>query len=633
MNRFKTILKNTFSYVERLFQTHPVTFFTICAGTVLAIILSFCETNALNLGAQGNSRMEQILVQWILTAVMFCLFAFCIESSRLKAKMPLFVSIPVYSVGFVCSFFLASLLYAQQETRYILLHKTFSFYHEMIGAFRADMIFFGLCLILLLLGIAFSYESMKDVSFASYCIHIYSGFFFTGIICSILCTGTAALTGIFTVLLWGDFEKVFLPVLALLMGGYYIMRCATIFTERPGYVNGFIHVLIRYVLLIMCLIAYVIIYAYMIKILVLQEFPSNSVYSILTALFVISMPVSYMSAGMPRRRAATDPDGDSEADNEQPANDVIGKIARILPIVFSPFVLLQIYTAAVRIRQYGLTPKRYFGALFIVFEIAAIVLYILSLRSKKFQMSLILKVLAAFVLVASLLPFVNAIGMSRFVQASCMDRYLLEEDSEHTDAHVMSRAAAAYEYLKEDENRRYLEKHFTAKECDRLDLLIRRDDVQESLDEENYEEEEWEGQRMADWSAQENELDLDISEYSRIRYGYLAAVDDSSVDLKNVGFYLNEDGTIPRFATAYEVMEGEPSYTLDLCDYGNRFLELARDHYDGLSDREFQDAMQEIRTIPVNDTDIFYVAEAELTYDNDSGKISELLLRGYYLTK
>lgn len=638
MSKFGKLVRKTFSYVGTLFATHPVTFFTVCAGTLLAFLDAFFLTDAFNKGWAGNEPFNQILMQFILTAVLFCLFAFCIESSPLKKVMPLYVSIPVHVAGALFSFIQSSLVLGTGESEYILFYDIFTFYRDLFGTTRVILVVCGIAAILFFTGVYFLSRRPEISSFSSYCTHVFSALFFAGITFSVLMSGTGSLTGIFTLLLWGDFEKIYLPILMLLLGGYFIMRCISCFTEKPGEVNGFIYVLVHYVMTIMCMIAYVIIYAYMLKILILREFPSNSVYAILTALFVISMPIVYMSAGMTRRHAVAEADnneqdaadpaeaGAPEQPSETEPHDAIAKIARILPLVFAPFVLLQIYTVFVRIRQYGLTPKRYFGVIFILFEITAIVLYLISLLKKSFKMQVLLPVFAGFVLFATLLPFTNAIGLSRTVQSFCIDAYLsAQENVAESDKYLRSRAAAAYEYLLEDkQNKKYLETHHTAKECDRLDLLIKRADVE--TEEENLDH------TISSWATQENELNLDISGYTKLQYAYLAALDDP-VNLKSVGLYLNDQKKIPRYPTADEVMEDTPAFSIDLSDYGNRFLDLSVSHHDDLSDREYQIAMQEIQIITVSDQAIFVVMDAEIDYDDVTGKISELLLSGYYLSK
>ena len=641
MNKFKRFLKNTFSFVGTLFSTHPVTFVAICVGTLLGVADMLVLTDAISMNSAASDRAETILLQFIFTAVIFALFAFYIESSPAKQKMPLFVSIPVYLIGFVLAFVLSSLTFAGED---VLFADTFRFYRNLLGTTRVILILYGVCTILLLLGITFCYRRLEDATFSAYCAHLFSGFFFAWIIFGFLAGGTASLTGIFTLLLWGDFEKIYFPILTLLFGGFYVMRIVSCFTEKPKDVNAFIYVLVRYVLLIMCMIAYVIIYAYMIKILVLREFPSNSVYEILTALFVVSMPIAYMAAGMVRRRAVnaevvpaapSEPATTEASATEVPAEgagtkprDVLGTVARFLPVVFIPFIGLQIYTTAVRIGQYGLTIKRYFGALFILFEIVAIVLYILSLRKKAFRFSVILPVLAGFVCLSSLIPFANAQGMSHLVQLSCLNTYLRQE-GDSIDKNIKSRAGAAYEALNgEDETgKKYLEAHFSKDEREKLADLIAKSGTADVSD--RY---EW-----SSWQQRENETEMDIAKYAKIRYAYIAAQGKSETgrypDLSEAMLYLNTDHKLPEYVSIEDIIGKDADQTVDISAYADQFAALSKQRPGELSESRFHAAMQEIQTIPIGDHACFYVKEAQIRYHRDTGKVMEILLEGYYLSE
>ncbi len=620
MNKFQRLIKYTFSYVGGFFSTHPVTFITVCAGTLMAFVEALSLTNVLPMSTGASKQLEMILAQFLISAFIFCMFAFFLESSPLKQKMPPFVSIPVYVIGGGLSFILGSLVFATPDGKELILYSVFRFYREMIGTTRTMLILFGVCTILFFVGVYFCYEKMEEVSFSAYITHVFSGLFFAWITFGFLSSGTASLTGIFTLLLWGDFEKIFFPLIVLILGGYFILRCASCFTERPKEVNGFIYVLIRYVLLIMSVIAYVIIYIYMIKILVLREFPSNSVYAILTSLFVISMPIAYMSAGMVRRNAA-------ETDGAA-SRDVLANIARFLPVVFIPFIFLQVYTTWVRIAQYGLTVKRYFGVLFIVFEVVFIALYIISLRKKSFRLSLLLPVFAGFVLFSSLLPFVNAQGLSKIVQVSCINSYLQKKDAENLGEHVKSRAAAAYEALRDEEKGTdYLKARFSEDDRKTLDLLIKRADVDPETD--NL---EW-----SSWEIEKNEVNVDVSAYSRMQYAYLASSGTQNAkgtaDLKKTGLYLNTAGNIPVYTSSEDLTKNDALQTFDLTDFAERYVELSKKSENNLTDYEYQNAMQEIQTIRLNDQVDFYITEAEVRYRTDNDQVVEFLLQGYYLTK
>ncbi len=625
MNRFKNLLKNVFSYIGGLFSTHPVTFFTICFGTLTAFVWSLFVSNAFDMVTNRSETAGSMLLQIIIVTFIFGLTVFFIESSPLQSKMPLFVSIPLYVVIAFISFALGSLAFAAADFSApgrMLLGETCRSYADMIGADRIISITGGLCITMLCLGIYFSFRKLTEDSFSAYLANLYSKLFFAHIINGILVVGVASLTGIFTALLWGDFEVIFFAVFMLITGGYLLMRIIASFVEKVQTPNVFISVLLRFVLMTMCVIAYVIIYIYMVKILVLREFPSNFVFEILTALFVVSIPIAYMGRSL--MEAQTTP-------------AFFAWSARFLPYVFSPFILLQIYTAGVRIRQYGLTPKRYFGLLFVAFEIAYIVLYAIFERRKERKMSVILPVLAGCALLSTWVPFLNAIDLSKTVQASTLRAYLREMPTFANDPKKLaSRASAGYSYLYEN-NRDYLDKRFSEEERETLRKL--KTSVKTDADTDSA----FRNDLYRNWQMSVNDCSMDVSGYSHIQYAYLASIGtkgtdvDQNVpaDLKKAKLYLTDLQEIPVYVGASELFTEYTEFQqTDLTDYAENFLDLALQNYNlKISDTEYDAAMQENQIISLNDGSQFYVMQADLRYDEDNYDIMEILLQGYYLSK
>ncbi|MCR5267794.1 MAG: DUF4153 domain-containing protein [Lachnospiraceae bacterium] len=623
MSKFGNLVKNTFSYIGGLFSTHPLTFCTIVAGTLTAFLFSFIETDALHLDYQVTRPAEAVFLQLICFLFVFGLAVFCIESSPLKQKMPLFVSIPVYIVTALIAFSLGSLSYAAaSSSKDMLLSSTFLSYSDLIGTERIISITFGLGIILLCLGIFFSYRKLED-SFSGYLANLYSKLFFAYIVNLVLIVGVAALTGIFTVLLWGDFEVIFFAAFMLITGGYLLMRIIASFVEGVQTPNAFISVLLRFVLHSMCIIAYVIIYVYMIKITILQEFPSNSVFAILTSLFVISMPIAYMCRSLMEAQAT-------------PA--FFKWSARFMPYIFSPFILLQIYTVAVRIRQYGLTPKRYFGLLFVAFEIVFIVLYAIFERTKERKMSVLLLVFAACAFVSTWVPGLNAIDFSKTVQTSTLRAYLKELPTFANDPkQLASRASAGYSYLYEND-RDYLVKTFSEEEREVLAKLKSSSKTEADT--------EMRDDRYRTWSMDVNALDMDISGYDHMQYAYLCAIGtkggngtDAEIDknapanLKSAKLYLTDlENTVPYPDASDLFRDCKADKTLDLSAYAQDFMDLSMRNYNlKINDEDYNAAMQEMQIIPLDDGNAFFVMQADLRYDVDTNEIMEILLQGYYL--
>ena len=617
MSKLKNLLKNTFSYVGGLFSTHPVTFFSICAGTLTAFVYAFFMNDTFNLGNAGNEPYEALLSQLMLIALIFGMFAFCIESSPLRERLPLYAAIPVYAVLFLLSFGLGSVFLCaltSGDAKGMMLYNTSRGYVDLIGKGRIECICFGLLIIQLMLGICFSFRRLADTSFSLYLANLFSKHFFAQIVFGVLVTGVATLTGIFTALLWGHFGDIFFPILMLIFGGYMVMRIIASFTEEAGEINAFISVLLRYILLPMCMIGFVIIYLYIFKILLMREFPSNEVFDILTALFVCSMPIAYMC------RAFSE---------NTPAFFVWS--ARLLPYIFTPFILLQLYPAGIRVRQYGLTPKRYIGLLFVGFEILYIVLYAILERKKEKKMRSVLLIFAGFALIATWIPALNAIDLPNITQAHAVRTYLQKAGEEAVPEEVYSRGYAGYDYLTTN-SKDYLQDHFSKKEQKKLKELFAKEGIPDpDSPSTNY----------RTWNAQNNTLDLDVSKYDRMQSAYLLCIgmDEGEMDLtkpcdpKKALLYLNKDGRIPPYVDMTALADGyEPDGTADLSGFADLLRPYAtKDGADPADAPLFEDAMESSRLIRLEKGSAFYLTDVDLRYRDQDGEILAVLLQGYWL--
>ena len=110
--------------------------------------------------------------------------------------------------------------------------------------------------------------------------------------------------------------------------------------------------------------------------------------------------------------------------------------------------VMQCYTVIVRIGQYGLTPKRYFGIAFILFEIAYIVYYTVMKRGGDIAGRNILLIICTFIIIPVFLPGIGAKPLSTNMAKRSLSSYLekAQEGLPITDREYM-RANAAYEFL------------------------------------------------------------------------------------------------------------------------------------------------------------------------------------------
>ena len=276
-----------------------------------------------------------------------------------------------------------------------------------------------------ILSIHFNYKK-SNKTFGEYARSIFINVSKSSLIYGILAIGIAIITAVFIYLILdgGDYTLV-ARMEILLLGIYYIPTVIYSFYNIEEEVAKFARIIIKYVLGTLLIAAFVIIYMYIIKIIVLRDIPSNQIFRILAALFILGCPIWTMIDAFKEKQ-------------------VIDKINDKLPFLFMPFIILQIYSIFVRIESNGVTESRYLCIMLIVFEI----IYTLIYWKKKEKIESILLVLIALVMISSIVPFVNMFKISEVSQYSNLKIY--KQKTSYTDEEK-SKICGAYYYLKNSE--------------------------------------------------------------------------------------------------------------------------------------------------------------------------------------
>ena len=149
--------------------------------------------------------------------------------------------------------------------------------------------------------------------------------------------------------------------------------------------------------------------------------PSNQIYRITAVLFTIGLPIWTMSIYL----------------NE---DNLIDKINGKLPVLFIPFIFLQIYTISIRIINYGLTEARYLCVIFVVFEAIYITLY-LTAREKIYK---IIPISVILIVISLIVPVINMNDLSKISQVNNLK--LIQKNEDLNDEEI-SKIIGAYEYL------------------------------------------------------------------------------------------------------------------------------------------------------------------------------------------
>ncbi len=250
----------------------------------------------------------------------------------------------------------------------------------------------------------------------------------------VLLIGSSIITSILSQLFNLDFNIV-ISTQMLLFGLYYMSSfLLALYPETPDD-NMITSALIRYILPVITIFTYVVIYAYLLKILILRDIPSNAIFRIAAGLFVMAFPVCIMN---------------SFYRNKNP----LLRITRWLPCLFLPFLPLQGYSIGVRIYENGLTPVRCIAVIFLLFECLVLFLY----HRKRHALHLLFLVMPVFFLVFGCMPYVNVSYLSYLSQKKTAEHYLYLPEAEQqeilagteTYLDVHERTYGAYYYLKYD---------------------------------------------------------------------------------------------------------------------------------------------------------------------------------------
>ena len=261
-------------------------------------------------------------------------------------------------------------------------------------------------------------NSKKDLS--HYLLSVAFDTLKISVIYGILSTGLLLISEVFITLFLEDNDYEFVIRIELLLFGlFYIPLILENLSEIKKEINNFMKVLVHYTLLSLIILAFIIIYIYLFKIIITWTFPSNQIFRILSSLFIFYLPIWIM--------------------NTYYRDDLLAKINDKLPILFIPFILLQIYSLGIRIINNGFTNIRYIGIMIIIIEIVYIILYF---NKKKFDY--LFYVFPIIVIITFILPYFNMYDVSGRSQIMIMDNILIKDNLSNIDKKTLY---SSYTYL------------------------------------------------------------------------------------------------------------------------------------------------------------------------------------------
>lgn len=395
---FITRIKEAVQSFGDMFREYPVTFAIIW---ILAVVTSI-YTN-LSLDKITIDLLENVCV----FLALMCAQSLFVEEFLYRDRRP--EAIP----GFVYLLAEASALIISVVGTYImkgLSEDTFALLIE-----NTEKVMMVYCFCLAMASVYHMYKRQEE-NFETYCIKACCGCFKCSVIYGLFAIGLAIIILIFDALIADTGDTLLCAEQFLAIGAYGTMLLSC-FCNVKEELTKFTRLVFIYVLQSILLIAFLIIYIYIFKIIFTLTLPSNEVYYILAFLFAFGMPLWTMSMAF----------------NETEYENKFSRIAQYIPYAYMPFIVLQCICIGIRIKAYGITLDRYLGVALIVFEVLYFAIYILQRIKKKNLVGTSLIVFAVMCMIVVLAPYVNAFDVSIRSQMTRLDELMQIEEPSDSD--------------------------------------------------------------------------------------------------------------------------------------------------------------------------------------------------------
>ena len=390
---------------------------TIISAIVLTVIYTICLDN--------YSIETTTLTNISLFIVIFASSTFLIETvleTKIKKKI---------------IYYIIAAIWATVLTYAVNIEEGLLGMSNTIFLFKIERFIICYLIATIVLAIYYNYKSLNK-TFEQYVTSTFVTIFKTSLIYGILAIGIAMITAVFVYLILdGESYILVARMEILLFGVYYIPTVLYSFYDQEEEIGKFAKIVIKYVLGTLVIVAFAIIYMYIIKIIFLRDIPSNLIFRILSALFIIGLPVWTMILSFKE-------------------NTTLDKINRKLPLLFIPFIILQIYSIGTRILSNGITELRYLCLMLIIFEIVYIIIYL----TKKEKVSRILLVFLALTVISTIAPYINMFTISNLSQYNNLKIY--KQKTEYSEEEK-TKIYGAYNYLRHSsiEGKKYIENYLT----------------------------------------------------------------------------------------------------------------------------------------------------------------------------
>lgn len=548
---FNRLTSNYKTYVKQYMATNIVII-------IATLVFTFANFNA----------WSKFLTSFVIIAVIAAINFFVVESYFKEKKSKMYSCV----AGFVIA---------------VVLER---FAHYNVFGASASRILTGYYIVAFLIGL-FKVIKNSGLELSKYCTRVFKNLFGTGVIYGILVVGFILIMTIAISLLTSgkDYEPVMRAQIAI-FGLFLVPATLLSITNTEGESSKFIEAVISFVLLPLTSLATIIIYIYMLKILALRQIPQNSIYRIIAGLFVVAFQVWVMTYEYKQK------------------NKFVEVFSKIMPIAFIPLIGLQVYSIGARIGENGITPVRYMGVMFIIFEIIAIVL---SIVNKRKYLTNALLVAAVLMAISTILPVVNMEEISNYNQASRLKNAWREGESfTSLSSEEKATASSAYRYLLKQENsEKYLPKYLDKEEL--TEKLI-----------EHY----------SPYGDEDETYDEKRTTYKRVNYQY---PDDGVITVE--GYNYIKKFQVYEYDINEENLESVSLYdtfNINLKDYVLGLIEANKNGDESAKEYIVSHRVHRVddsRDIYITDMNLSYEVDLEGNYDSKEG--ISIVIKGCFLIK
>jgi len=362
------------------------------------------------------------------------------------------VNIVILVVGAVLDFF-TSVSYAYDSAG--LAQKigaeemTVEFFSEYIYRTTICFIVAAICVSLYL------FLKKSGSSFETYTAKAFCGIMKAELVFLVVFIGLTLVFAAFSALI-SELDYEVYERLWILLVGLIQYPCILIgLSKTDDEISKFGKVMLNYVLTALLMIAYAIIYIYIIKVIVKWEFPLYTVFGILTALFGFGVFIWTMAQGI--------------------CEDNMRKFFNIIPLFFIPCIVMEIMSLGRQIYIYGLTLARYAGIAAIVFEVVYLVLYIYNLKKEKNMMPLVFVIIVVIAYASLLAPGINAYSAVIASNKGIVMKYL-KENKEGISEHSVRESYMTIAYSCGAAGKNYLHKKLSEAQIEEMGELVDRGD-------------------------------------------------------------------------------------------------------------------------------------------------------------